>query len=103
MGIIRSNISVSLDGYAAGPNQSQENPLGEGGTRLHEWAIRTASWRALHGQEGGEEGPDSDLVARLNDGIGAYVMGRKMFGPGSGEWDESWRGWWGEEPPFRRP
>src|SRR3954467_5273074 len=103
MGIIRSNISVSLDGYVAGPEQGEEHPLGGGGMRLHEWVFRTAKWNELHGREGGEPGPDSDIVGRMAEGIGAYVMGRNMFSPGRGEWDESWRGWWGEDPPFPQP
>ena len=71
--------------------------------RLHDWAFATQSWRAQHGQEGGEPGPDSDVVERLVDGLGAYVMGRRMFGGGEGPWDLSWRGWWGEDPPFHAP
>jgi dihydrofolate reductase len=97
-------ISVSLDGFAAGPNQSMDNPLGEGGERLHEWIFPTASWRGQHGQEGGETGPDNDAAAWFGRGVGAYIMGRNMFGPPEGgEWDESWRGWWGENPPYHVP
>jgi dihydrofolate reductase len=103
MSSVTCQISVSLDGYVAGPNQSLENPLGEGGMRLHEWAFATSAWRAQHGREGGEPGPDSDVVETLSQGIGAYVMGRRMFGVGSGPWDEAWRGWWGEDPPFHAP
>jgi dihydrofolate reductase len=103
MNSVKCHISVSLDGFAAGPNQSAENPLGEGGMRLHEWAFATAGWRAQHGLEGGEENADSRVAEHLNDGVGAYVMGRKMFGGGPGPWDASWTGWWGEEPPFHRP
>jgi dihydrofolate reductase len=100
MSLIACQITISLDGFAAGPSQSLENPLGEGGERLHEWVVATRSWRAQHGHEGGVTGPD-DEVARAN--IGAYIMGRNMFGGGDGAWDESWRGWWGEEPPFHAP
>jgi dihydrofolate reductase len=103
MNSVTSQISVSLDGFVAGPNQSVETPLGDGGMRLHEWAFATRAWRAQHGREGGESGPDSDVVETLSGGIGAYVMGRKMFGGGPGQWDEAWRGWWGEEPPFHAP
>jgi dihydrofolate reductase len=101
---LTAEISVSVDGYAAGPNQSMDNPLGEGGERLHEWVLRTASWRSRHGQEGGETGPDSDAAAGFGRGVGAYIMGRNMFGPPEGgEWDESWLGWWGENPPYHVP
>jgi len=108
MSIVTSHLSISLDGYTAGPNQSLQNPLGEGGERLHEWAVKTASWRAMHGESGGEASPDSDVAAEVSSGVGAYIMGRGMFGngaryPGGGEWDESWRGWWGEEPPYHAP
>jgi len=103
MPLLKSQISISLDGFVAGPNQSTENPLGEGGEGLHDWVVKTASWREQHGYEGGERGPDSDVVAAAVSGTGAYVMGRKMFGGGEGPWDESWQGWWGEEPPFHVP
>ncbi len=103
MGSVRSQISVSLDGFAAGPEQSTENPIGIGGMQLHEWVFATRSWRSQHGQEGGEDGVDSDIAARAADGVGAYVMGRRMFGGGEGPWDESWTGWWGEDPPFKVP
>ena len=103
MSTLTSQISISLDGFVAGPNQSPENPLGEGGEGLHDWVISTASWRAHHGLEGGERNVDSDVVDSLVAGIGAYIMGRKMFGGGDGPWDESWRGWWGDEPPYHVP
>ncbi len=101
-GIVKAEISISLDGYAAGPNQSKENPLGEGGERLHEWVVPTEAWRTLHGLPGGERGPDSEMAARSTDGVDAFIMGRGMFG-GHGEWDESWTGWWGDDPPYHRP
>jgi len=100
---VRSQLSISLDGYVAGPRQSPQHPLGEGGLRLHEWALATSTWRAQHGREGGEDGPDADVAAAAVLGIGAHIMGRRMFGGGEGEWDPSWRGWWGDEPPFRAP
>jgi dihydrofolate reductase len=103
MGSVTCQISISLDGFVAGPDQSPENPLGVGGLRLHEWAFRTHAWRSQHGQEGGERNADSEVVEELLDGVGAYIMGRKMFGGGEGPWDESWRGWWGEDPPFHAP
>src|ERR1700752_3610504 len=96
-------ISVSLDGYVAGPDQSRETPLGVGGERLHDWVIKTEGWRASHGYEGGGRSADSDLAATLSQGIGAHIMGRNMFDHGRGEWDESWTGWWGDEPPFHAP
>jgi dihydrofolate reductase len=100
---ITAQISVSLDGFIAGPNQSTDNPIGEGGMRLHEWAFATRSWRRQHGLEGGDEGPDSQVVDGLFDGVGAYIMGRGMFGGGPGPWHESWQGWWGEDPPYHAP
>jgi dihydrofolate reductase len=103
MSQVTCQISISLDGFAAGPNQSLDNPLGEGGERLHDWAFSTQSWRAQHGLEGGEPGVDSQIVADMVKGVGAYIMGRKMFGGGDGPWDESWRGWWGEDPPYHTP
>ena len=97
-------FAVSLDGYAAGPDQSASDPLGVGGTRLHEWAIATRSWRRIHGRDGGDTGLDDEMVAAGDDGIGATIMGRNMFGPVRGPWgDEAWTGWWGDEPPFRHP
>ena len=80
-----------------------QNPLGVGGQRLHEWVFETASWRAQHGEVGGEVNVDSQVVAKASESIGAYVMGRKMFGGGDGAWDESWTGWWGDDPPFHAP
>jgi dihydrofolate reductase len=103
MSTVTCQISISLDGCVAGPNQSLDNPLGEGGERLHEWAFATASWREQHGREGGERNADSDVLDEVVQGVGAYIMGRKMFGGGDGPWDESWTGWWGEDPPFHAP
>jgi dihydrofolate reductase len=103
MSSVTCQISISLDGYAAGPDQSLENPLGIGGMRLHEWALATQAWRAEHGREGGERNVDSEVVESTTRNIGAYIMGRKMFGGGDGSWDESWRGWWGEDPPYHTP
>jgi dihydrofolate reductase len=103
MSSVTSHISVSLDGYVAGPNQSVENPIGEGGMRLHEWVFATDSWRGQHGLEGGERTADAEVVDEVVQGVGAYIMGRKMFGGGDGPWDESWTGWWGEDPPYHVP
>ena len=98
------NLAMSLDGYAAGPNQSLENPLGEGGENLHQWMVVTKTFRKMYGEDGGEEGLNNDFAARGHAGIGAFIMGRNMFGPVRGEWGESdWRGWWGDEPPYHHP
>ncbi|MEV4689712.1 dihydrofolate reductase family protein [Micromonospora echinospora] len=103
MGEVTSQMSVSLDGYVAAPGQSLADPLGRGGLRLHEWAFATESWRAQHGQEGGERNPDAEVIEEMTGGVGAYVMGRRMFGGGEGPWDLGWTGWWGDDPPFRTP
>jgi dihydrofolate reductase len=106
MGQVKAQISVSLDGYMAGPNQSEENPLGEGGEALHEWVVKLSSWRRAHGHEGGEgeENPSNAVMEAAQANIGAVVMGRNMFGPVRGGWGgEEWNGWWGEEPPFHAP
>jgi dihydrofolate reductase len=95
------NFTVSLDGFAAGPRQSPENPLGEGGMQLHEWIFQTRAMHELQGLDGGDTGADDELFRARTDGAGATIMGRNMFGPVRGPWpDESWRGWWGEDPPF---
>src|SRR5438552_17423628 len=103
MDLVTSHISISLDGFVAGPNQSLENPLGEGGLGLHEWAFATASWREQQGQLGGARGVDSDVLDEVVQNVGAYIMGRKMFGGGDGRWDQAWKGWWGEDPPTHVP
>lgn len=104
MSKLRFEISISLDGYVAGPNQSEEHPLGEGGEQLHEWVIKLAAWREPHGREGGEVNASTPLVEESQSGVGAVVMGRNMFGGGPGPWgDDPWQGWWGEEPPFKVP
>ena len=103
MSSITCQISMSLDGFVAGPNQSLQNPLGEGGLRLHQWVFETASWREQHGLEGGARTADSDVIDEVVKNVGAYIMGRNMFGGGAGPWDERWRGWWGEEPPYHAP
>ena len=103
MAELKLDISISLDGYVAGPNQNQKHPLGEGGERLHEWALPLAAWREPHGMEGGEVNASSEVVAESVAGRGATIMGRNMFG-GSGPWEENpWDGWWGEDPPFGMP
>lgn len=95
-------VSMSLDGFVAGPNQSPETPLGEGGTKLHEWMLALSSWREQAGLNGGETNASSALFEEANEG--AIIMGRNMFGGGPGPWgDDPWTGWWGEDPPFHMP
>jgi len=98
------SFSISLDGFGAGPQQSLEHPLGVGGRELHEWAFATRTFRRLHGQEGGDTGVDDEFAARGFHNAGAWIIGRNMFGPVRGPWpDHSWRGWWGENPPYHVP
>ncbi|TCO28553.1 dihydrofolate reductase [Kribbella steppae] len=105
MSKLRCHISISLDGFVAGPNQSVENPLGEGGERLHDWVVPLATWREGHGKSGGEVNESARIVEEVRENIGAAVMGRGMFGPiGGGDWgDEQWTGWWGDNPPYHYP
>ncbi|HEY8132260.1 MAG TPA: dihydrofolate reductase family protein, partial [Thermoanaerobaculia bacterium] len=101
---LRFNITMSLDGYVAGPNQSVTNPLGEGGEKLHEWAFVTRAFRAMHDMDGGETGPDDAVIAETFQNLGATIMGRHMFGGGDAPWGKDpWRGWWGENPPYHTP
>ena len=96
-------FTISIDGYGAGPDQSLDNPLGRGGEDLHEWMIPTRTFQAMYG-EGGTTGVDDDFARRSFENVGAWIMGRNMFGPVRGAWpDESWRGWWGENPPYHVP
>lgn len=96
-----ASFSVSLDGYGAGPNQSVDEPLGVGGENLHGWLVGTRMFRELYGNEGGTTGVDDELARRGFENVGAWIMGRNMFGPVRGPWpDDSWRGWWGDEPPY---
>jgi dihydrofolate reductase len=98
------SFSMSLDGYVAGPDQSVENPLGQGAMRLHEWVFKTRFFQEMVGGDGGEAGLDDDYARQRVDGVGASIMGRNMFGPVRGPWgDEDWRGWWGPNPPFHHP
>jgi dihydrofolate reductase len=95
---------MSLDGYAAGPDQDEDNPLGIGGMQLHEWFFPLREFRETHGEQGGETNASSAVIRERQADIGATIMGRNMFGPIRGEWpDDSWRGWWGEEPPYHHP
>jgi dihydrofolate reductase len=105
MAKVRGDISVSLDGFVAGPHATLEEPLGVGGEGLHDWVTRLATWREQHGLEGGETGRDGELVAESVAATGAVVMGRKMFSGGVGAWDDDPNadGWWGDEPPFHVP
>jgi dihydrofolate reductase len=101
---LRFDISMSLDGFVAGPNPSKDDPLGEGGEQLHDWVVKLAAWRKSHGREGGEVNASSEVVEESLEGIGANIMGRNMFGPGPGPWGEDpWEGWWGDDPPFHTP
>ncbi len=105
MSKVRADISVSLDGYVAGPNQSHEEPLGNGGERLHEWVIALKAWREASGMQGGAENASSPVVRESYLNVGAEIMGRGKFGPPfRGPWgDNPWQGWWGDEPPFHKP
>jgi dihydrofolate reductase len=98
------SFGISIDGYGAGSNQDQQNPLGVGGLELMEWFFHTKMWRNMHGQDGGETGVDNDIAEQGFAGVGAWILGRNMFGPVRGPWpDDSWKGWWGDEPPYHVP
>ncbi|MFL6662219.1 MAG: dihydrofolate reductase family protein [Rhizobacter sp.] len=102
--LVVRGFSVSVDGYGAGPRQSLENPLGEGGKALHEWAWPTRTFQRMFGNTDGTTGIDDDFAARGFAHVGAWILGRNMFGPVRGPWpDESWKGWWGAEPPYHVP
>jgi dihydrofolate reductase len=105
MSKLRFQLSVSLDGYAAGPDQSEGNPLGVGGMDLHQWVLELEAWRKQQGQEGGEVNASTPVVEELQSNLGATLMGRNMFGGGPGPWSEHppWKGWWGDNPPFHTP
>jgi dihydrofolate reductase len=98
------SFAISIDGYSAGPNQDLDNPLGVRGPELMEWFFQSRVWRKMHGMEGGETGVDNEIAEQGLSGNGAWILGRNMFGPVRGPWpDESWKGWWGEEPPYHVP
>ena len=98
------NFTISLDGYGAGPRQTRDEPLGVGGESLHEWLIPTRAFQSINGKTGGTTGVDDDIAARFGVGVGAWIMGRNMFGPIRGAWtDKNWRGWWGKNPPYHAP
>jgi dihydrofolate reductase len=105
MSKVRVHISISLDGYGAGPNESRENPLGEGGEQVHDWVVELRAWREAHGMEGGAENASTPVAEESLANVGAEIMGRGKFGPPEGgPWgDDPWRGWWGEDPPFHKP
>lgn len=105
MSRLRFRISMSIDGFVAGPDQSVDNPLGVGGMRLHQWAFELAAWRAMHGLPGGSVNESTRIVEELFDNVGATVMGRNMFGGHPGPWnpDRPWNGWWGSNPPYHHP
>ena len=105
MGQLFASLSVSLDGYVAGPDQSLEDPLGRGGEQLHEWAFATRAFRRIHDMEDGESGADDEIAAEFVERSGATVMGRHMFSGGAGPWEDDPKayGWWGDEPPFHHP
>jgi dihydrofolate reductase len=105
MSKLRFQITMTLDGYVAGPDQSVKNPLGEGGFRIHDWAVRLKGFRELHGDTGGgETGTNNDVLREAFENIGATIMGRNMFGGGPGPWrKDPWTGWWGKNPPFHTP
>lgn len=99
-----NNFSISIDGYGAGPDQSRENPLGVGGEALHDWVVATRTFKRLYGGEGGTTGVDDEFAARGFENIGAWILGRNMFGPIRGPWsDDNWKGWWGDSPPYHTP
>ena len=105
MSKLRCHISVSLDGYVAGPRQSLENPLGVGGEELHRWLFDLEVWRASQGEGGGEVNSSTAVIEEAQANVGAVVMGRNMFGGGPGPWPEDppWKGWWGDDPPYHVP
>ena len=101
---VRFTLSLSADGFVAGPNQGLDTPLGERGRELHEWAFATRTFSQMQGREGGDTGLDDERAANWNRNIGATIMGRNMFGPVRGDWgDGSWHGWWGDDPPYHNP
>jgi dihydrofolate reductase len=104
MGKLKVDIAISVDGYVAGPNQSEDNPIGEGGMQLHEWIFPLAAFRESHGEQGGEVNESTPIVEAHFENVGAVIMGRNMFGPIRGDWgSEEWEGWWGDDPPYHMP
>ena len=103
MSKLRFSVTMSLDGYVAGPNQSVKEPLGVGGEALHDWAVELAAFKEVHGQKGGAVNASSAIVQEMFENVGAVIMGRGMFGGGPGPWTRDWKGWWGENPPYHMP
>lgn len=104
MSRLRLSITMSLDGFVAGPDQSEQNPLGVGGMELHEWAFPLEAFRKMHGEEGGDVNASSAVVDERRANVGATIMGRNMFGGGAGPWgNDPWQGWWGDDPPYHHP
>jgi dihydrofolate reductase len=103
MSKVRFSIGMSIDGYLAGPNPTLDDPLGEGGMQLHEWVFPLEAFRREHGMEGGIANESTPVVEASQTGMGAFLMGRNMFGGGPGPWDGAWNGWWGDDPPYHRP
>jgi len=103
MSKVKLNITMSIDGFVAGPNQSPEHPLGVGGEKLHSWLYPLEAFRGGHGEEGGEVNASTPFAEGILGGAGATIMGRNMFGGGPGPWDDAWKGWWGDNPPFQHP
>ena len=103
MSKLRLTMAMSVDGFVAGPDQSVENPLGIGGMRLHEWMFPLRVFRETHGESGGEVNASTPVVEGWGENVGAVVMGRNMFGGGPGPWQDDWRGWWGDDPPYHMP
>jgi dihydrofolate reductase len=98
------SFAVSADGYSAGPNQDLQNPLGVRGPELMEWFFHTRFWQKMHGKDGGQTGVDNEIAEQSFVGLGAWILGRNMFGPVRGPWpDDTWRGWWGHNPPYHTP
>ena len=98
------SFAMAVDGYSAGPNQDPDHPVGINGPELFEWFFQTRVWREMHGLDGGDTGADNDIAAQGFENIGAWILGRNMFGPVRGPWpDESWKAWWGDEPPYHVP
>src|SRR5207302_6750357 len=99
-----ASFSISIDGFGAGARQDLQNPLGVRGPEMFSWFFQTDVWKKMHGQSGGERGVDNQMAERAFENVGAWILGRNMFGPVRGPWpDESWKGWWGEEPPYQVP
>jgi dihydrofolate reductase len=100
---LRLHITMSLDGYVAGPDQSEENPLGVGGEELHNWFVPLQAFQEAHGRSGGEVNASTPVAEERMENLGATIMGRNMFGGGPGPWSEEWKGWWGDDPPYHHP